>query len=90
MLFDWGGTIVRDDSVVLGAPAAAVAAYVRRRLEYDLSDADFERAFQAVLPDYRPGETETAPHLGRLLGAAFTWLGLAVGVGDVEACARLF
>lgn len=90
VLFDWGGTIVRDDSVVLGAPAAAVAAYVRRRLEYDLSDADFERAFQAVLPDYRPGETETAPHLGRLLGAAFTWLGLAVGVGDVEACARLF
>ncbi len=90
VLFDWGGTIVRDDSVVLGAPASAVAAFVRKRLEYDLSDADFERAFQAVLPEYRPGETETAPHLSRLLGAAFTWLGLAVGAGDVEACARLF
>jgi FMN phosphatase YigB (HAD superfamily) len=37
-----------------------------------------------------PGLTETAPHLSRLLGAAFTWLGLAVGAGDVEACARLF
>lgn len=90
VLFDWGGTIVRDDSVVLGAPAAAVAGYVRKRLDYDLSDAEFERAFQAVLPLYRPGETEAAPHLSRLLGAAFTWLGLAVGAGDVEACSRLF
>lgn len=90
VLFDWGGTIVRDDSVVVGAPAAAVAGYARKRLEYQLSDADFERAFHAVLPDYRPGETETAPHLSRLLGAAFTWLGLAVGASDVEACARLF
>lgn len=90
VLFDWGGTIVRDDSLVFGAPAAAVAGYVRKRLDYDLAPADFERAFQAVLPDYRPGETEAAPHLSRLLGAAFTWLGLAVGASDVESCARLF
>ncbi|MEO8541359.1 MAG: HAD family hydrolase [bacterium] len=90
VLFDWGGTVVRDDSLKIGAPAGAVAAYVRKRLEYSLSDAEFERAFQAVLPDYRPGVTETAPHLSRLLGSAFTWLGLAVGAGDVDTCARLF
>lgn len=90
VLFDWGGTVVRDDSLAAGAPAAAVAGYVRKRLDYQLSDADFERAFNAVLPDYRPGETEAAPHISRLLGSAFTWLGLAVGASDVDACARLF
>ncbi len=90
VLFDWGGTVVRDDSLKLGAPAAAVAGYVRKRLEHSLSDDEFERAFQAVLPEYRPGVTEVAPHLNRLLGAAFTWLGLAVGAGDVDACSRLF
>lgn len=90
VLFDWGGTVVRDDSLVLGAPSAAVANYVRKRLDYQLADDEFERAFQAVLPDYKPGVTETAPHLSRLLGAAFTWLGLGVGASDVEACARLF
>lgn len=90
VLFDWGGTIVRDDTLLLGAPSAAVAAFARDRLMLDLSDADFERAFQAVLPKYRPGATDAAPHLYRLLGAAFTWLGLAVSAGDVEASARLF
>lgn len=90
VLFDWGGTIVRDDSLVFSAPAAAVAGYVRKRLDYEVADADFERAFQAVLPEYKPGQTEGAPHLSRLLGAAFTWLGLAVGARDVDTCARLF
>ncbi|MGE3076544.1 MAG: HAD family hydrolase [Dehalococcoidia bacterium] len=90
VLFDWGGTIVRDDSLIVGAPAAAVASFARTRLEIEVADADLERAFHAVLPEYRPGETETAPHISRLLGAAFTWLGLAVGAGDVEACARIF
>ncbi len=90
VIFDWGGTLVRDDTLVLGAPSAAVAAYLRKYLEAEVSDADVERAFHAVLPDYRPGVTQTAPHLGRLLGSAFTWLGLAVGVNDVEACSRLF
>jgi putative hydrolase of the HAD superfamily len=90
VLFDWGGTIVRDDSLVFGAPCAAVASFARKRLELEVSDADFERAFQAALPEYRPGETETAPHISRLLGATFTWLGLAVGASDVESCSRLF
>ena len=26
VLFDWGGTLVRDDSLVVGAPAAVVAS----------------------------------------------------------------
>lgn len=90
VLFDWGGTIVRDDTLLLGAPSAAVAAFARDRLALELTDEDFERGFQAVLPEYRPGVTEGAPHLHRLLGAAFTWLGLRVSAGEVEACARLF
>jgi putative hydrolase of the HAD superfamily len=90
VLFDWGGTIVRDDSLVFGAPGAAISAYASKNLSADLTPEDFERAFRAVLPDYRAGETRTTPTLQRLLGEAFTWLGLAVGVSDVEACARLF
>lgn len=90
VLFDWGGTIVRDDRVTLGAPAAAISAYARKNLDARLSADEFERAFQAVLPEYQPGVTEVTPHLSRLLGAAFTWLGMAVSAGDVEACARLF
>ncbi len=90
VLFDWGGTIVRDDALTIGAPSAAVAAYLRKRLDYEVSNTEFERAFQAVLPEYKPGITEGAPHLSRLLGAAFTWLGLAVGARDVDTCARVF
>jgi len=90
VLFDWGGTIVRDDALVLGTPSAAVAEYLRKSLSLEVEPADFERAFQSVLPEYRPGVTETAPHIDRLLGAAFTWLGIRVGATDVESCARLF
>jgi putative hydrolase of the HAD superfamily len=90
VLFDWGGTIVRDDSLTLVAPPLAVASYIQKNLETEVSAGEFERAFQAVLPEYRPGVTETAPNLQRLLGATFTWLGLAVAAGDVEACARIF
>jgi len=90
VLFDWGGTVVRDDSLHLAAPSAVVAAYARGKLSLELRDEDFERAFQAVLPEYRPGETETAPEIARLLGSAFTWLGWQVGANDVDACARLF
>ena len=90
VLFDWGGTIVRDDSLFVGAPTAAVAAFARERLALDVSDDGLERAFHAALPEYRPGETEPAPHISRVLGEAFTWLGLAVGASEVESCARIF
>lgn len=90
VLFDWGGTIVRDDRVTLGAPSAAIADYARKHLDSALTADAFERAFQAILPEYRPGVTEATPSIGRLLGAAFTWLGMAVSVSDVEACSRLF
>lgn len=90
VLFDWDGTIVRRDSAAGAAPIAAVASFARRRLEVDVDGAALERAFQAVLPEYRPGSTETAAHVSRLLGAAFTWLGLALGGGDIDACARVF
>jgi putative hydrolase of the HAD superfamily len=90
VLFDWGGTLVRDDAMRLGAPAAVVADYVANRMATALSAAEFERAFQAVLPAYEPGRTETAPRIDRLIGAAFTWLGIAAGGNDVDACSRLF
>ena len=90
VLFDWGGTIVRDDAVRFTAPSAAVASYAQKRLELALQPADIERAIQAVLPDYRPGETETAPHLSCVLGQAFTWLGVEAGASDVDSCSRLF
>lgn len=90
VLFDWGGTLVRDDSLRPGAAAAAVANYATERLGLELTADAFERAFHAVLPEYRPGVTETAPNLPRLLGGAFTWLGLPVSASAVENCARLF
>ncbi len=90
VLFDWGGTLVRDDSVRIGAPAAVVVEYVASRMGAPLKAADFERAFQAVLPAYEPGTTETAPRIDRVIGAAFMWLGIAAGSNDVDACSRLF
>lgn len=90
VLFDWGGTLVRDDAMGLGAPAAVVADYVVNRMGRVLAAADFERAFQMVLPPYEPGKTEVAPRIDRLIGAAFTWLGIAAASNDVDACSRLF
>ncbi|MBA4179993.1 MAG: hypothetical protein C0506_05330 [Anaerolinea sp.] len=90
VLFDWDGTLVRSDSFVLGAPAAAVAHYARQRLHLALRSEDFERAFRAVLPSYEAGRTGTSPHIDALIGAAFTWLGWTVGANDVDACGRLF
>ena len=90
VLFDWDGTLVRGEPFDFHAAAESIASYVARRLETQFSADDFRRAFQAVLPEYKPGETELAPTIQRLLGEAFTWLGLAVGVNDVESTARLF
>ena len=90
VLFDWDGTLVRGEPLGMTVASEVVATYARRNIAPELTGEQFERAFQAVLPDYRPGETETSPHISRLLGAAFTWLGLAVSASDVEACSRLF
>lgn len=90
VLFDWDGTLVRDDSTAVLSPTGAVAHYARHHLSFALRDEDFERAFQAVLPDYKPGDTTTCPSIHDLLAAAFTWLGWVVGTSDVEACGRLF
>jgi putative hydrolase of the HAD superfamily len=89
VLFDWGGTIVRNDGR-LTSPAAAVAGYLHKRLQLDVSPEDFDRALQAVIPEFRSGVTEQADHVGRILGQAFTWMGVAAGANDVDACARLF
>ncbi|MEX1103570.1 MAG: HAD-IA family hydrolase [Dehalococcoidia bacterium] len=42
------------------------------------------------MPEYVPGETILTPHISSLLGSAFTWLGLAVNAGQVEACSQRF
>jgi len=90
VLFDWDGTLVRGEPLAMAIASEVVATYARRGIAPELTSEQFQRAFEAVLPEYRPGTTETSPHIHRLLGAAFTWLGLAVSAGDVEVCARLF
>lgn len=90
VLFDWGGTLVRDDSITTGRPAQAVGEYLRGRLKLDVTDEDFERAFQAIMPEYRPGETLDCPTISSLLGAAFTWLGIRLSAAEVEVCCERF
>jgi len=90
VLFDWDGTLVRQDSLVVTAPDAAVAHYARQKLHLAIRAEDFERALEAVLPVYDPGKTVVAPHIDVLIGLAFTWLGWTVGTNDVDSCSRLF
>ena len=90
VLFDWGGTLVRDDSLVVTAPTAAVAHYARQTLSLALRNADFEHVFHQVLPPYVQGETLTAPRLDQLINAAFRELGWSLGEADIEECSRLF
>jgi putative hydrolase of the HAD superfamily len=90
VLFDWDGTLVTSDPGALDVAASAVDDYARRNLGIDARSGDFARAFHAVLPPYLPGETETCPTIGRVVGEALTWLGWPSGTNDVEACARLF
>lgn len=90
VLFDWGGTLVRDDALVVGSPAGAVAKYARHRLSLALRDEVFESAFQAVLPPYDPSVTTDCPHIDWLITAAFEHLGWRLDAEDVRECARLF
>ncbi|KAA0226894.1 MAG: HAD family hydrolase [Dehalococcoidia bacterium] len=90
VLFDWGGTLVREQQLVTSYPAGAVAAYGRKHLHFALRDADFERALEAVMPDRDPAPGEPAPSIHAIIASAFTWLGWTVGTSDVDACARLF
>lgn len=90
VLFDWDGTLVTNDPGAIGVATSAVEAYARKHLGVEVASGDFARAFQAVLPPSVPGETETCPTIGRVIGEAFTWLGWPSGTNDVEACARLF
>lgn len=90
VLFDWDGTVVRDDPLVVTSPAAAVAHYARQTLHLALRDAPFDAAFQAVLPPYAPGVTTTSPNIHSLLVATFTNLGWALEASQIEACAAVF
>jgi putative hydrolase of the HAD superfamily len=90
VLFDWDGTIVTHDPAAIDVAASAVDAYARKYLGIDAADGGFARAFQSVLPAYVPGETETSPTIGRVIGEAMMWLGWPCGTNDVEACGRIF
>jgi putative hydrolase of the HAD superfamily len=90
VLFDWGGTLVRDDTVRLVDPCGAVASYARDALGLDVDAAGLEGAMQAVMPEYVPGQTIVPPHISSLLGSAFTRLGLPVDAAAVEACSLRF
>jgi HAD superfamily hydrolase (TIGR01662 family) len=90
VLFDWGGTIVRDDSLRQGDPYNAIASYAAKRLNGAFTADEFERAFQAALPAYEPGTTVTTPHIDAVIAEAFRRLGAPAGAQDVDACGRLF
>lgn len=90
VLFDWGGTLVRDDTVRLLEPCDAVAAYARETLGLAVESRALEQAFQAVLPPYLPGETLVSPHIVYLMGSAFARLGLPLEEQEAEACGLRF
>lgn len=90
VLFDWGGTLVRDDSLVVTAPTTAVAHYARQTLSLALRNADFEHVFQSALPPYIQGKTVTASRIDHLIRTAFRELGWSLSDADIEACSQLF
>lgn len=90
VLFDWGGTLVRDDTVRFTGPCDAVATHARESLGLAVETAALEQALQAVLPEYIPGETSVSPHIDALLSAAFERLGCRVDAVQVAACSRRF
>ena len=90
VLFDWGGTLVREQTLATSNPSGVVAEYARKHLHFALRDVDFERALDAVMPGDGAGSASPAPSINVIMAAAFNWLGWTVGASDVDACARLF
>jgi putative hydrolase of the HAD superfamily len=90
VLFDWGGTLVRDDTMVVTSPTAAVAHFARQTLHLALRDEVFDRAFQEVLPPARSGATRDASSIHALIAAAFQHLGWTIDQAHVAECAQLF
>jgi len=90
VVFDWGGTIVREQTLITSNPAGVVADYARKHLHFALRDVDFERALDAVMAGDNAGPERPAPSMVALMAGAFNWLGWTVGASDVDACTRLF
>lgn len=90
VLFDWGGTIVRDDTLVVATPCASVAYYARQTLHLALRDEVFERAFEAALPEYTPGSTTKAVSIYPVLVDTFAALGWTIDGTHISRCAQLF
>jgi HAD superfamily hydrolase (TIGR01509 family) len=90
VLFDWGGTIVRDDTLVMAIPCASVAYYARQTLHLALRDEVFERAFESALPPYTPGATTNATNINTVLVDTFAALGWTVDGVHIARCAQLF
>lgn len=90
VLFDWGGTLVRDDMLVPGAAAASVVARVAEELGVELPAERFEAAFQEALPPYAPGQTLGVPRLDRVVAKALGALGLDPSPTLVNRCCMGF
>lgn len=86
VLFDWEGTLVREDSVFLTSPAAAVARYARRKLGFELPADTFDEALEAVIP----GPEGPSPRIDHLLSGAFAMLGRELTGDELAACCRVF
>jgi len=90
VLFDWGGTLIRDDALAFGAPSAAVARHLEARFGGAITEDRFENTFQAVLPEYRPGETVTSPAITTLITEALARLECEISAGAIAECASIF
>lgn len=90
VLFDWGGTLVRDDTLAPGAAAAAVVACLRDEFGAAVTTEAFEAAFAEALPPYTPGATLEAPRIDHILERALASLGVPPAEGLLEQCCLAF
>ncbi|MCC7366248.1 MAG: HAD family hydrolase [Dehalococcoidia bacterium] len=90
VLFDWGGTIVRDDSVTPEAVARAVVQCIATETGVSVAVPAFVEALRAAIPRYVPGVTTTAPRLDAILAATLRSLELPPSPALVEAAAVSF
>lgn len=86
VLCDWGGTLVRDDTLAPGVAARGVVACVRAELGIELAPERFEAAFGEALPPYVPGKTLASPRIDRVIAEALGALGVPVSPALVERC----
>lgn len=93
VLFDWGGTLVHDDTLAPGAAATAVVARLRdagTAVTLEAFEEAFEEAFVRALPPYEPGVSQEAPRIDRILESALVSLGVEPAADLLEQCCLAF